>query len=392
MVVVEQAKQIILENVQTLSPIRLPLEQSFGKRLAEDIYAPIDLPAFAQAGMDGYAFRFEEGRTTYSIIGEVAAGSDLHYDLKLGEAVRIFTGAPVPAGADTVVMQEKTERHSDSLLMKDEKLAQGQNYRPAGSDIKQHELAIKAGHLLTPAAIGFLAALGITEVSVVPTPRVAILVTGDELQSLGNPLSYGQIYEANSYSLRAALQSIGINSVFIHTVDDDQHQLERYIQESLHLADMVLITGGVSVGDYDYTLHACQQKGVHIHFHGVKQKPGKPLLFGMKAHKPVFGLPGNPSSVLTCFYQYVFPALGKMMDKHLALETTTAIMQDNYQKPAGITHFLRATLNDGMVSIRKGQESYKLVSFAHADAFILLPEETISVQAGDEVIVQKIPS
>lgn len=391
MISVEQAKKIILEKVQPLSPIQKPLEQCFGNRLAADIFSPIDLPAFAQAGMDGYAFGFELGRTTYAIVGEVAAGASVLKTVMKGEAVRIFTGAPVPPGADTVVMQEKTRVDDHQLTILDDQLKQGLNLRPKGSDMQQNELAVKAGHRLTPAAVGFLAAMGMAHIPVIPTPRVAIIVTGDELQSIGEPLAFGQIYEANSYSLRAALHQLGVQTVFIHRVEDDLLQLETYIQESLHLADIILITGGVSVGDHDHTLQACTQKGVHVHFHGVKQKPGKPLLFGMKGHKPVFGLPGNPSSVLTCFYQYVLPALGKMMDVDLSLKTETARIMQDYQKPSGMTHFLRAALQDGQVAIQKGQESYKLNSFAQADAFIVLPEGITNVSVGDEVIVQKLP-
>ena len=392
MISVEQAKQLINENVGILPSVNLPLEQSFHKLLAEDVFAPIHLPAFGQSGMDGYAFYFEENRSEYMIIGEVAAGADKQLSIRNGEAVRIFTGAPVPEGADTIIMQEKTEIKDNVLFLKDEKLQRGQHYRSAGSDIEKGQLAIKAGHLLTPAAIGFLAAMGIHEVSVVPAPRVAILVTGDELQQLGSPLAFGQIYEANSYSLRSALQSIGVSSVFIHIVEDNQAKLEKCIKDAMHLADLLLITGGVSVGDYDYTLKACMNSGVKPIFHGVKQKPGKPLLFGMKGHKPVFGLPGNPSSVLTCFYQYVLPAIGKMMNKDLSLKESKAIIQADYKKPSGITHFLRASLHEGIVEIRKGQESYRLESFAHADAFIIVSEEITMLHEGDEVIVQKILS
>lgn len=392
MISVEQAKQFIKEYIQALAPVRLPLDQSFHKIVAEDIFAPIDLPVFAQSGMDGYAFGFMENTYEYTLVGEVAAGDGEQIVLQPGHAVRIFTGAPVPKGADTIIMQEKVKVKENSLFLNDDQLKKGHNYRAIGSDIQKGDLAVKAGHLLTPAVAGFLAALGIDHVSVYPSPRVAILVTGDELQKVGQPLSFGQIYEANSYSLRAALALLGISSVFIHTVADDLHQLDKCIKEAFQLSDLVLITGGVSVGDRDYTREALTQGGFKIVFHGVRQKPGKPLLFGIKGAKPVFGLPGNPSSVLTCFYQYVYPAIAQLMKKEVITETTSAIIQANYQKPSGITHFLRAQLQNGKVSIRNGQESYRLESFAHADAFIVLAENIIEVKAGDSVIVQKIPN
>ena len=391
MISVQEAKKLIEESITALPPLQIPLAEASGFILAEDVYAPVDLPPFPQAGMDGYAFAYQQDIGFYTIVGEIAAGADQVPALNPGEAVRIFTGAPVPTGADTVVMQEKVKVDANRMVLMDPDLQRGQHVRPQGSDLCKGSLAMVAGQKLTPAGIGFLAAMGFLHISVYPAPRVSIIVTGDELQMPGQPLSYGQIYEANSYSLRAALKQMVIHSTLIHCVGDDLTRLQAVIHEALKLTDLVLITGGVSVGAYDFTPDACLQNGVKPVFHKIKQKPGKPLFFGMKGHQPVFGLPGNPSSVLTCFYQYVYPAIGRMMKQTFALHSTKARIDQSYSKPAGITHFLRASLDGDQVNVRKGQESYRLQSFMSADAFIVLPESCTSVQAGEWVTVEKIP-
>jgi molybdopterin molybdotransferase len=391
MISVEEAKKLIDESIIPLPPMQISLAEASGLVLAEDVFAPIDLPPFPQAGMDGYAFAYQQDIGSYTIVGEIAAGADQVPALKPGEAVRIFTGAPVPAGADTVVMQEKVKVDANRMVLMDPDLQRGQHVRPQGSDLCNGALAMVAGQKLTPAGIGFLAAMGFLHISVYPAPRVSIVVTGDELQMPGQALSYGQIYEANSYSLRAALKQMVIHSTLIHCVGDDLARLQAVIHEALKLTDLVLITGGVSVGAYDFTPDACLQNGVKPVFHKIKQKPGKPLFFGMKGHQPVFGLPGNPSSVLTCFYQYVYPAIGRMMKQTFALHSTKARIDQSYSKPAGITHFLRASLDGDQVNVRKGQESYRLQSFMSADALIVLPESCTSVQVGEWVTVEKIP-
>jgi molybdopterin molybdotransferase len=391
MISVQEAKQLISDSIFPMTATPRILEDAAGLVLAEEVYAPIDLPPFPQAGMDGYAFAYQKDIPSYTLIGEVAAGSDVSIELLPGQAVRIFTGAPVPDGANTVVMQERVRVEENRLYVEDPTLSLGHNFRAKGSDIARGTLAMAAGHTLTPAGIGFLAAMGYAEVPVFPAPRVSIVVTGDELQVPGEALAHGQVYEANSHSLRAALKQVGIQSTFIYSVGDDLTRLQSVIHEALKLTDLVLITGGVSVGKYDYTLDACDRNGVKTVFHKVKQKPGKPLFFGMKGHNPVFGLPGNPSSVLTCFYQYVYPAIGRLINQPLGLAATTARMDQAYKKPEGITHFLRASLEGDLVQVRKGQESYRLQSFMAADAFIVLPETCTEVQSGEEVIVEKIP-
>ena len=214
MISVTEAKQIISTTVTALNPVTVSLLQSRAKILAADVYAMVDIPAFPQSAMDGYAFAFADLKNELIIDGEMAAGSSSTMEVTAGKAIRIFTGAPVPAGADTVVMQEKVKIENGILIIEDEKLQHANNVRSVGSEIKAGELALPKGTMLTAAAIGFLAGIGITEVSVIPDPVISIILTGNELQEPGKALAYGQVYESNSYSLTAALASALRSSIW----------------------------------------------------------------------------------------------------------------------------------------------------------------------------------
>jgi molybdopterin molybdotransferase len=341
--------------------------------------------------MDGYAFAFEEGKLTYVLEGEMAAGSNHPFQLKPGFAVRIFTGAAVPSGADTVLMQEKSVIQDGLMQMTDLLLKKGDNLREAGSEIQKGAKALSKGHLLNAASIGFLAGMGISSVKVYPKPRVALLVTGNELQMPGKPLEYGQVYDSNSLTLKACLSQLHINDVEIFSCGDDLFQLQSILEKALQTADLILMTGGVSVGDYDFTMAAFESCGVKQVFHKIKQKPGKPMLFGIKNEKAVFGLPGNPASVLTCFYEYVIPAIGRMMHSPKSIESKQVPLEHDHQKPAGLTHFLKALFNGETVSLQKGQESYKLSSYAASNCLAVFPEAETTFHKGQLVDIHLLP-
>lgn len=398
MISVVEAKQIIQDNIAALKPARLPLLQAAGKVLAEDVYAIMDIPAFPQSSMDGYAFLFSDWKLKKKlhIEGEIAAGTNEMKTLDHGNTVRIFTGAPVPTGADTVVMQEKVKVNSlpDSgreLVIEDELLQQGTNVRPAGSEIKAGELALSKGSFLSPAAIGFLAGIGIVDVSMYRDPLISIIVTGKELQQPGKPLQYGQVYESNSVMLKVTLERLNISGVEIIWADDDLAALKAALASALQQSDMVLLTGGISAGDYDFVLQAATECGVQKLFHKVKQRPGKPLYFGMKEDKPVFGLPGNPSSVLTCFYEYVIPALEKISHKTNCVKKIKVPLAKTFRKAAGLTHFLKG-FYDGNTALHLGaQESYRLSSFAKANCLIQINEEVTVCEEGESAEIHLLP-
>jgi molybdopterin molybdotransferase len=388
---VNEAKSAILQQVKTLTPIKLALMEALGHVLAADIYATLDIPAFKQSSMDGYAVRFEDRMNALSIVGEMAAGTSSAISITNGETARIFTGAPVPDGADTVVMQEKVTVESDHITIQDPLLKHASNTREKGSEVKSGALAIQKGTFLTPAALGFLAGIGETEVLVYPMPKVGIILTGKELQSPGKPLSAGQVYESNSFSLRGALAKAGVDEVSIYFADDDLQTLTDILATAIDANDLVVLTGGVSVGDYDFVVEAAMRCGVEKIFHKVKQKPGKPLYFGTLENKLIFGLPGNPSSVLNCFYQFVLPAVEAVSGRAVNDRLVEAILETPYEKAAGLTHFVKAIYSNGYVKPLGAQESFRMSSFANANCMIRLEENSTSCAKGDKVMVYLLP-
>ncbi len=393
MISVQEAKRIISDNVSSLQPLTLPLQQAAALVLAEDVYATMDIPAFPQSSMDGYAFSFEgwQKHKKLKIKGEVAAGSNETFALSPDNAVRIFTGAAVPPGADTVIMQEKIQIENGELIIEDEGLLIGTSVRPRGSEIKEGALALEKENVLTPAAIGFLAGIGITEVKVYPNPSIALIITGNELQEPGQPLQHGQVYESNSFALKAVLKQLQIDNIQILYAIDKSEVVTDTLKKALQQSDLILLTGGISVGDYDFVLQATNECGVQKLFHRIKQRPGKPLYFGKKGSKLVFGLPGNPSSVLTCFYQYVIPALAKASNRKIGLQLLKAPLAKPFQKGTSLTHFLKGYYDGKIASPLDAQESFRMSSFAKANCLIQIDEETRSFKEGELVDVYLLP-
>lgn len=391
MIDVNTAKKLITDHVIPLEPITLELRKTAGHVLAGDIYGIFSIPAFRQSSMDGYAIVFGDHQNKLELIGEMAAGATGNLNLVKGQASRIFTGAPLPDGADTVVMQENAIRKNNKVRFTSHSLLQGANVREIGSEIKAGELAMKKGNILNPAALAFLAGIGIHEVPVFPMPKVSVIITGNELQLLGRPLKFGQVYESNSYSLSAALNRENIADITILTASDHLEALSQTLQTALKNSDVVLLTGGVSVGDYDYVITAAENSGVEKIFHRVKQKPGKPLFFGTKKEKLVFGLPGNPSSVLSCYYNYVLPAIKQLSNKAHNIKETEAILAKGYKKPSGLTHFLKGYYANGQATPLGAQESYRLSSFAQANCLICLPETQEEFFEGETVKIILLP-
>lgn len=394
MISVADAKKIILENVQALPPKKILLQHAAGLVLAEDVFAATTIPGFPQSSMDGYALSFNDWqlRKKLKISGVIAAGSTSNNLLQPGNAVRIFTGAAVPPGADTVVMQEKTKVENGELIIEDERLGPGAHVRLAGAEIKAGELALERNSLLTPAAIGFLATIGITDVRVHAHPSISIIVTGDELQQPGNPLQHGQVYEANSFVLKAALQQLQIEEVKIRYAEDNLQILTEELRLAIAESDVVFLTGGISVGDFDFVLQATINNGVQKLFHKIKQRPAKPLYFGKNENKYVFGLPGNPASGLTSFYEYAAPALGMMCKRNYQLHTLMVPLKQAFKKPAGLTHFLKGFYDGQSVAVLDAQESYRLSSFAKANCLVQIDEDITACAAAALVEIHLLPA
>lgn len=391
MISVTEAKNIILNNLPERKTALLPLSEAAGLVTSAEVIAGTDIPGFPQSSMDGYALKFKDKGLHLEISGEMAAGTTAALQLQDGQASRIFTGAPLPEGTDTVVMQEKITVENNRLIIKDENLNQGLNVRPKGSEVKKGAVAMAAGTFLSPAAIGFLAGIGQDQVEVYRPPVVAVILTGNELQDPGQVLAFGQVYEANSYQLKAALKKTGVKEIHVFRAEDDPATLQQILEQALQISDLVLLNGGVSVGDYDFVTQAAKQCGIEEKFHKIRQKPGKPLFFGTKGEKLVFGLPGNPSSSLACFYEYVLPAVEQLLGLKNSVQKLNVVATHDYIKPAGLTHFLKAFYEEGAVTPLHAQESYRLHSFAQANCFLVLPEESTGCKKGDIVEIHLLP-
>lgn len=391
MITVEEAFELVKNNViPTQISMLCKVTNALGLVLAENVISPINMPPFRQSAMDGYALNIHDD-SSYNIIDEVKAGDGHHPVLKTGEAVHIFTGSAVPDTANTVIMQEKVTANKNQLQLNNPAKL-NENIRPKGEQIKEGEIALKKGTKLIPAAIGFLLTLGIIEITVYKKPKVAIVTTGNELIKAGQPLTYGKIYESNSGMLYTGLLSLGFKDTKLYKVKDDYISTVAILDKAISESDVVLITGGISVGDYDFVGKALLELGTEQLFYKVKQKPGKPLFFGKIKNIPVFALPGNPASALSSFYVYVHPSLERLSGNlNFSINKGTAILSGEYLKKGDRAQFLKAYHKNGDVTILEGQSSAMLHTFAIANAFIYIPWEVTQYSKGDLVTVIHLP-
>ena len=390
MISVSEARKLIDENCKGGRSEVMRLIDALDRALSDDVVSPMDTPPFHQSAVDGYAFSFKDwdGKSKLEVAGEVQAGNVFTAEIKPRQAIRIFTGAPVPAGLDTVVMQEKIEVQGDQMTIKDPLLVAGANVRLQGSQTKIGDVVLKKSHRLTPASISFLASLGITEVPVFAHPHIRIIVTGKELVAPGGIIHEGQIFESNSFALKTALKAMGISPVSVEIVEDDEALIMEAITRALD-SDIVILTGGASVGLYDLVPSSLAKCGVKEIFHKVKQKPGKPFYFGTYGDVLVFALPGNPAAVLSCFYEYITPAIGKFTSRQYHKRLKMILAHDFQRKP-GLTQFMKGKTKANTVFILDHQESYLMNSFAHADALVELEEDREVILKGDLVNVLMI--
>lgn len=392
MISVEEAKNLVLIRVDKQPKMFLSIKNALNFFLAEDIFAPICIPLFNQSAMDGYAFKFQDLNRKLTIIDTVPAGDERVIEVKNGEAVRIFTGSKVPDSCDTVVMQELTIVELNQLLVKDAGLKLGGNVRKKGNQINKGDLALTKGTKINPATIGFLATLGITEVEVYSLPKVCIIATGSELVKLGGSLKEGQIFESNTHMLSAAFEQMGITPI-IHVVKDDRIETEQLIKETIEKFDFLIISGGISVGDYDFVKESLINNQVKEVFYKVNQKPGKPLFFGKKEGKSVFALPGNPAAALNCFYMYVLPAINiSLGSKSPFLPIIKLPLDSNYLKKEGRAYFLKAQIKNNQVTLLLGQDSDALQSFALADGLVYFPAKKEILEQNELVDFYLLPS
>ncbi len=382
---VSAAKHIVQGNTCLLNSIEQPVATAAGYVLSAAVYSKVSVPGFPQSSMDGYALRVQDSGALLPVQDELPAGSSRQLQLKAEQAIRVFTGGPVPEGADTVVQKEwVTLTASGIRIQEPERVEAGANIRMPGADIQAGDQVIPEGTLVHPYLVSYLAGVGATTVAVYRRPVVSLVITGNELVQPGNPLEYGQVYESNSFGLTAALQQAGVDQVQQWRAKDELAATEQAIAAALKGADVLLLTGGVSVGEYDYVVQACLNQGVELLFHGVKQRPGKPLFFGRKGQQLVFGLPGNPASVLSCYQQYVLPALHQMTGRKMPAPQMAKLLHA-YEKKGVLTVFLKGYYENGMVTVLPAQASFQLSAFTTANCWIEL-DETISYFAASQQV------
>ncbi len=375
---------------------RIVLNAALGRTLAEEILSPIDVPAYTNSAMDGYAIIGSdlptEGKVSLKVIGTSSAGHPFDGELQPGQTVRIMTGAMLPLGADTVVMQEQVERNGEMARIGTGHRP-GQHVRQAGEDLATGQPVLKPGRKLTPADLGSLASLGFGEVSVKRRLRVAFFSTGDELRSVGEPLAEGEIYDSNRYTLHAMLTRLGVELIDMGVIRDQRKAIEQAFLDAATIADTVITSGGASVGEADYVSETLAKLG-QVDFWKIAIKPGKPLAFGTVNDTLFFGLPGNPVSAMVTFYQIVQPALLQQMGQDdstpLRLQVTCST---NLKKRPGRTEFQRGLLQrdeQGRLTVSGcgAQGSHILSSMSKANCFIVLPANSTGVHAGEPVEIQ----
>lgn len=392
---VSEAKKIIEAQLSLTSKVELPLLESQGFYVAENIKATMDVPSFDNSAMDGYGFRFNDvsGFSELRVTKVIPAGfSKDDFFLGKGEAVRIFTGAKIPNGVDTVIMQEIVEENNNVIRFDLSKVKKGDHIRTKGSQTKTGTTIVTKHTYINHAVIGFLAGFGIDKITVYEQLKIGLVSTGNELVELGKPLSESEIYNSNKYTLQAALAEINHQFSFIRHAEDMEESTFSSIKEALENTDVVLITGGISVGDYDYVKPALEQLGVSQLFYKINQKPGKPMYFGKLNDKFVFALPGNPASVFSCYHQYVKPfILGCFGSNNFEENMDFAVSESSFKKKNNEqTQFLKAFYSLGKVKILNAQESYKMDSAAQANCLVEFPENQTEINIGEKVKLWKV--
>jgi molybdopterin molybdotransferase len=402
MIDIGEAQRQILEEIPVLGTERIHILEALGRVLAQDATSARDVPMCQNSAMDGYACRHGDIAGTTSgnpvrlrLIGESPAGKPFKGSLSAGEAVRITTGGILPPGADTVVMVENTELY-DQFVTILATPSKGAHIRDVGEDVKAGEVVLSRGTVVRPPEIGMLATLGHAYVHVFQRPIVAILSTGDELVDLDEPLTEGKVLCSNSYSLAAQVMECGAIPLSLGMCSDDGEEQQLRLCQGLR-ADVILTSGGVSVGKYDLVKDSLSQVGVNVKFWKVAMKPGKPLVFGTIGNKPVFGLPGNPTSAMTSFEQFVRPALLKMMGHtRLFRPTTEAVLAEYVPSEPGRLHLARCSLfeEDGqtMAQSTGTQSSGALRSMVLADGLMIILPVEHGFSRGAKVKVQLLHS
>lgn len=395
---IEEALKVVLDSIKVLGTERVPLQDSDGRILAEDIYSRIYLPPWDNSAMDGYALKWEDIREASQdrplrlrITDEVRAGAMPSKSVHTGEAIRIMTGAPVPEGTDTVVRVEDTKLEGDvvSIFRSGKK---GENIRKKGENVRKGDTVLKTGTPIGPGQLGAMAMVGKSIVTVYRRPTVMVMSTGDELADLDEEITENKIPNSNSYAVASQVIEAGGIPHILGIARDTRESLREKIGQGL-AGDMLLISGGVSAGEYDFVKDILKEYGIDMKFWSVGIKPGHPLAFGLVGGRPIFGLPGNPVSTMVTFEVFARPALLKM-GGHSSIfrPVVDAVVEEEFHDRPGRTHFVRAVVRykEGRYLVRSTgtQGSGVLMSMAYANSFMVLPPDKEKVLSGEVVKVQ----
>ena len=386
---------------QVVTPIsnteEIELKQALNRVLANDVDSPVNVPNHTNSAMDGYAIKFtdisENPTTELAIVGKAFAGHAFEGEIQSGQTVRIMTGAVIPAGCDSIIMQEDVQVLSEHNIRVDHNHKKGQHVRYAGESLKRGETAMIRGRRLSPADIGLLASLGVASVQVYEKPKVAYFATGDEIKSLGEELDHGEVYDSNRYTINAMLSRINIEVIDLGVIADDPVLTANTFDLAAEQADAIIVSGGASVGEADYVRSTLNELG-DVSFWKLAMKPGRPLSFGKLGHSIFFGLPGNPVSVMVTFYQFVLPALKRLMGEDNCKPNRFKVpCVSALKKRPGRTEYQRGTLfygDDNTLKVEStGQQgSGILSSMSRGDCFIVLSDECDGVAAGSLVDVE----
>ncbi len=398
MISVEEAQKIILAEIRVMGTERVQLSNALGRILSEEISSPLDHPPWDTSAMDGYAVRWNDtggasrdSARTLKIIEEIPAGRMPQKKVQPGETSKIMTGAPMPEGADAVVKVEETERGGDQVRIF-EAAEKGNFIRKKGEAIRTGDLILKQGIRIRPAEVAMMASIGKSVIPVYQQPRVAILSTGDELSELDEPRGANKIFNSNGYGLTAQVIEAGGSPINLGIAKDTKKELTEKLRGGLH-ADFIIVSGGVSMGDYDFVQEVLRDLGAKMKFWKVSMKPGAPLAFGVILGKPAFGLPGNPVSAMVSFEQFVRPALLMASGQtEIFRPIIQATLEEEVRKRPGRRHFMRAiaSVQNGEYRVRTtgDQDSHILLSLVKANALMILPETGDRHKAGEKVAVQ----
>lgn len=404
MITFEEAQRLIQENIPAPKEETQALLSALGSVTAEDLVSPIPSPLFDNSAMDGFVLRSEDTANAsldkpvlLKICGVIKAGDCAVKAIKEKEAYRIMTGALVPKGGDVVVPIEKATIQREFIFV-DKPLSRGWNIRRQGEELKRGDTAVRKYSIVNPGVVGFLSSLGKTQVKVFKKPRVSIIATGTELVKPGLALPQGKIYDSNSSMVNAAVLEMGVYPILVRRLDDNPKRMKKVVGFALKESDIVILMGGVSVGDYDFVKSLLAEAGVNTIFWKVSQKPGKPMYFGKKDQTLVFGLPGNPASVFTCFYEYVYPTIRRFMGyPYPYLDVRHLPLREEVKSDPDKTLFLKANVRFGdgqrpeVVPLRH-QASHMISSLCQANAILVVPRSEKPIGKGELALVHSLPN